>query len=288
MLRLPSRRVGKRLNRKNHPKETRPQLTRTGMQLRVVVLTTFASILFVVLAFKLWQLQVLASEDYQSSAEAIHTRSVKVPAQRGVIYDRNGEVLANNKSGFSVTIVPNDISRGKLGQLADLLKADKKEVLSRYDSAIASGNQYSPMLVKENADREDVVYVSERSDEFGGLVVNDDYVRNYSNGQLLAHVLGYTGAVTQEELDSGDSAFKGVDNDAVVGKDGVELSYEETLRGEPGKKEYEVDALGRQVATRKADGSSYDGGGGEEIPELGKPARTTDPTPGENLKLAID
>src|SRR5919205_760456 len=288
MLRLPSRRVGKRLNRKNHRKETRPQLTRTGMQLRVVALTTFAAILFVVLAFKLWQLQVLASDDYQSSAEAIHTRSVKVPAQRGVIYDRNGEVLANNKSGFSVTIVPNDISRGKLGQLADLLKADKKELLSRYDSAIASGNQYNPMLVKENADREDVVYVSERSEEFGGLVINDDYVRNYPNGQLLAHVLGHTGAVTQEELDSGDSTFKGLDNNAVVGKEGVERFYEETLRGEPGKEEYDVDALGRQVVTEKADGSPSDEGQEAETPELGKPARTTDPNPGEDLKLTID
>ena len=257
------------------------------MQRRVVALATLASIFFVILAFRLWELQVLASDDYQSSAQATQTRSMKVPAQRGVIYDRNGEVLANNQSGFNVTVIPNAISRDKLGELADLLKADKKEVLSRYDSAIASGNQYSPMLVKENAGREDVVYVSENSDEFGGLVVNDDFVRNYSNGQLLAHVLGYTGAVTQEELDSGDSTFKGLDNDAVVGKDGVELSYEETLRGKPGKKEYEVDALGRQVDTNKADGSRHDGGD-EEIPELGKPARTTDPTPGENLKLTID
>ena len=257
------------------------------MQRRVVALATLASIFFVILAFRLWELQVLASDDYQSSAQATQTRSVKVPAQRGVIYDRNGEVLANNQSGFNVTVVPNAISRDKLGELADLLKADKKEVLSRYDSAIASGNQYSPMLVKENAGREDVVYVSERSDEFGGLVVNDDYVRNYSNGQLLAHVLGYTGAVTQEELDSEDSTFKGLDNDAVVGKDGVELSYEETLRGKPGKKEYDVDALGRQVDPSKADGSRHDGGD-EEIPELGKPARTTDPTPGKNLKLTID
>ena len=257
------------------------------MQRRVVALATLASIFFVILAFRLWELQVLASDTYQSSAQATQTRSVKVPAQRGVIYDRNGEVLANNQSGFNVTVIPNAISRDKLGELADLLKADKKEVLSRYDSAIASGNQYSPMLVKENAGREDVVYVSERSNEFGGLVVNDDYVRNYSNGQLLAHVLGYTGAVTQEELDSEDSTFKGLDNDAVVGKDGVELSYEETLRGKPGKKEYDVDALGRQVDTSKADGSRHDGGD-EEIPELGKPARTTDPTPGKNLKLTID
>ena len=291
MLRLPNRRVGKRLNRKNHSKparkETKPQVTRIRMQRRVVALATLASIFFVILAFRLWELQVLASDDYQSSAQATQTRSVKVPAQRGVIYDRNGEVLANNQSGFNVTVTPNAISRDKLGELADLLKADKKEVLSRYDSAIASGNQYSPMLVKENAGREDVVYVSERSNEFGGLVVNDDYVRNYSNGQLLAHVLGYTGAVTQEELDSEDSTFKGLDNDAVVGKDGVELSYEETLRGKPGKKEYDVDALGRQVDTSKADGSRHDGGD-EEIPELGKPARTTDPTPGKNLKLTID
>ncbi|MDQ3286389.1 MAG: penicillin-binding transpeptidase domain-containing protein, partial [Actinomycetota bacterium] len=257
------------------------------MQRRVVALATLASIFFVILAFRLWELQVLASDDYQSSAQATQTRSVKVPAQRGVIYDRNGEVLANNQSGFNVTVVPNAISRDKLGELANLLKADKKEVLSRYDSAIASRNQYSPMLVKENAGREDVVYVSEKSNEFGGLAVNDDHVRNYSNGQLLAHVLGYTGAVTQEELDSGHSAFKGVDNDAVVGKDGVELSYEETLRGKPGKKEYEVDALGRQVDTSKADGSRHDGGD-EEIPELGKPARTTDPAPGKNLKLTID
>jgi penicillin-binding protein 2 len=257
------------------------------MQRRVVALATLASIFFVILAFRLWELQVLASDTYQSSAQATQTRSVKVPAQRGVIYDRNGEVLANNQSGFNVTVTPNAISRDKLGELADLLKADKKEVLSRYDSAIASGNQYNPMLVKENAGREDVVYVSERSNEFGGLVVNDDYVRNYSNGQLLAHVLGYTGAVTQEELDSEDSTFKGLDNDAVVGKDGVELSYEETLRGKPGKKEYDVDALGRQVDTSKVDGGRPDKGD-EEIPELGKPAHTTDPTPGKNLKLTID
>src|ERR671932_2466034 len=152
MLRRPGRRVGKRLYRRNHRKparkEAKPQLTRARMQLRVVGLATFASILFVVLIFKLWQLQVLSSEDYQTSAEATQTRSVKVPAQRGVIYDRNGEVLANNKSAFNVTVVPNAISRDKLGELADLLKADRKEVLSRYDSAIAS-NQYSPMLVKE-------------------------------------------------------------------------------------------------------------------------------------------
>jgi penicillin-binding protein 2 len=261
-------------------------ITKARMQVRVVGLAALVSVLFAILAFKLWHLQVLASEDYQDSAQATQTRLVKIPAQRGVIYDRNGVVLANNQPGLSVTVIPDAIEREKLKELTDLLDADQKSVLSRYDAAIASGDRYGPMLVKENASRENVIYVSERSEEFGGLVVNDDYARNYPYGELAAHVLGYTGAVNQEELQSG-GPFSGLDQDAVVGKSGVELSYEQVLRGEAGKKEYTVDALGRQVALRRADGRRYDGGP-EEVPELGRPARATDPVPGKDLRLTID
>src|SRR5215216_5815009 len=131
------------------------------MQVRVVVLAALVSVLFGLLAFKLWHLQVLTSAEYENFAQATQTRSIKVPAQRGVIYDRNGEVLANNVPGLSVTIVPDAISREKVGELAGILNADKDAVLKRYDAAIASGDKYGPMLVKENADREDVMYTSE-------------------------------------------------------------------------------------------------------------------------------
>src|SRR5918911_4308086 len=286
MLRSPvdvGRVKGKKKN--GRKKETGPSTTKARMQARVVGLAALIAILFLVLTFRLWQLQVLSTDVYQNSAQATQTRSVKIPAQRGVIYDRNGEVLANNVPGLNVTIIPNAIPRKKVEELADILHADKKAVLSRYDAAMESGDRYSPMLVKENASREDTVYVSERTDEFEGLVVNDDYVRNYTSGELAAHVLGYTGAVSQEELAT--DTFKGLDHDAVVGKSGVELAYEDILRGEPGKKEYNVDALGRQVAVRRADGQRYDERP-EEIPELGQPARITDPVPGKDLKLTID
>jgi penicillin-binding protein 2 len=272
--------------RKNGKKKvTDPSNTRAKMQVRVLGFAALVSIIFLVLGFRLWYLQVITGDEYTNTAQATQTRSVKIPAQRGVVYDRNDEVLANNVPGLNVTIIPNAIPRKKVEELADILHADKKAVLSRYDSAMESGDRYSPMLVKENASREDTIYLSERSEEFEGLVVNDDYVRNYTSGELAAHVLGYTGAVSQEELAT--DTFKGLDHDAVVGKSGVELAYEDILRGEPGKKEYNVDALGRQVAVRRADGQRYDERP-EEIPELGQPARITDPVPGKDLKLTID
>ncbi|MDQ3966535.1 MAG: penicillin-binding protein 2, partial [Actinomycetota bacterium] len=277
-LRGPGKKNGKK-------KEAEPSITRAKMQVRVVGLAALVSVLFLVLAFRLWYLQVLTGEEYTNTAQATQTRSTKIPAQRGVIYDRNGEVLANNVPGLNVTIVPNSIPREKVEELADVLNADKKAILSRYDAAIESGNQYSPMLVKENASREDVVYVSERTEEYEGLVVNDDYVRNYPNGELAAHILGYTGAINEQELET--DTFEGFDHDAVVGKSGVELAYEEILRGEPGKREYNVDALGRQVALRRADGQRYDERP-EGVPELGRPARITEPVPGKDLKLTID
>ena len=108
-----------------------------------------------------------------------------------------------------------------------------------------TGSQYSPILVKENASRDAVTYISERTGEFGGVAVNDDWVRSYPEGRLASHILGYTGAITQEELNQ--ELFDGMLPDSIVGKSGVEVSYEEALRGKPGERTYNVDALGRIV-----------------------------------------
>ena len=266
-------------------REPEKAITQAKMQVRVVGLALLVAVFFVILGFRLWYLQVLSGNEYENSAQATQTRSVKMPAQRGVIYDRNGTVLANNQPGLNVTIIPNAIPREKVEKLADVLDTDKKAVLQNYDAAIASGNQYSPMLIKENASREDVMYVSERTEEFEGLMVNDDYIRNYPKGEVASHVLGYTGAITDAELET--EAFAGLPNDSVVGKGGVELAYEDVLRGGQGYKEYNVDALGRQVALRKADGRRYDEQP-EEIPEQGQPASVKEPVPGKDVRLTID
>ena len=276
------------------PKGTPPQrkrgapgITKGNMQMRVVSVAILVAIIFVVLAIRLWYLQVLTGDDFTRSAEATQTREVKIPAQRGVIYDRNGAIMANNVPGLNVTVIPSSIPREKVEEMANILGADPNVVLERYDTALTpgAGAPYAAMLVKENADRDAVTYISERTEEFPGVTVNDDYVRSYPEGTLAAHVLGYTGAITDSEL--GQAPFEGLSNDAVVGKSGVELEYEKLLRGVAGKKEYSVDALGRVVATRRADGTRADGQP-EVAPELSRPDKITDPVPGKNLTLTLD
>ena len=266
-------------------------MTKGNMQVRVVTLAILIAAVFLVLGARLWYLQVLTGQEYNLSAQATQTREIKIPAQRGVIYDRDGEILANNVPGLNVTVVPDELSREKMRELAEAVGADAKTALERYDSALYWGDRYSPILVKENAGRDAVTYVSERTEEFPGVSVNEDWVRSYPQGELASHVLGYTGAVTQEELDQ--EAFKGLPNDSVIGKSGVEFYYEELLRGEAGYNEYDVDAYGRIVpegARVNSLGQFVDEKGrpievnpNEERPDHVKPSE-----PGNNLTLTVD
>ena len=291
MIRLP---VPK--EKKAHPAKKRgdtPPMTKGNMQVRVVTLAVLIAVIFIVLGARLWYLQVLTGDDYTLSARATHTRDVKIPAQRGVIYDRDGEVLANNVPGLNVTVVPDELSREKVKELAQIVGADPEAVLERYDAALDpdTANPYSPILVKENADRDAVTYISERTGEFKGVAVNEDWVRNYPAGKTAAHVLGYTGAITQEELK--EKLFEGLSNDSVVGKSGVELSYEKALRGKAGWKEYNVDALGRIVpegARVDSLGRFVDANGDpiEVDPNMESPDHVEEPEPGKNLTLTID
>ncbi|MDN5696979.1 MAG: hypothetical protein L0G70_03260, partial [Rubrobacter sp.] len=247
--------------------------------MRVAVLGVLVAILFVVLVARLWQLQVISGEDYSLSAQQTYTREVQIPAQRGVIYDRDGEVLVNNVAGINVTVEPAKIQRGKLRELAGILEAEESEVLERYDAAMAAGASHSPVLVRENAASEAVTYISERTGEFPGVSVDDDYVRNYPLEDTAAHVLGYTGAVSQEELAASGGELA---NDAIVGKSGVELVYEELLRGEPGQRVYNVDAQGRVVNNEQQVASE------QEREQIEASSVTEEPEPGRDLHLALD
>jgi penicillin-binding protein 2 len=267
-------------------------MTKGNMQIRVVTMAVAVAVVFLILGARLWYLQVLSSEDYSTTAQQTQQKEVAIPAQRGVIYDREGEVLANNVPGLNVTMIPDymrklENDRERVKELAEVLDADVEEVLAQYEAAIdpQTGNLYGAMLIKENADKEDITYISERTERFPGVAVNEDWVRSYPEGSLAAHVLGYTGAVTQDELKT--KGFENLSNDSVVGKSGVELRYEEVLRGEPGSQNYTVDALGRVVTVRRADGTRADGQP-EVAPELGQPDGIEQPEPGSDLTLTID
>jgi cell division protein FtsI/penicillin-binding protein 2 len=100
-----------------------------------------------------------------------------------VIYDRDGEILANNEPGLNVTVIPDELPRDKVKELAEAVGADAKAVQERYDSALYVGDRYSPILVKENAGRDAVTYVSERTEEFPGVSVNEDWDPKLPAGQ---------------------------------------------------------------------------------------------------------
>jgi penicillin-binding protein 2 len=289
LLRLPVREQ----KQANPPKKRvqTPPMTKGNMQVRVVSLAVLIAAVFLVLGARLWYLQVLTGQDYTLAARATQHTNIKIPAQRGVVYDRDGKILANNVPGLNVTVIPDEISRDKVKELAKVVGADTESVLGRYDAAWDSHSQYSPILVKENAGRDAVTYVSERTAEFKGVAVNDDWVRSYPEGRLASHILGYTGAITQDELKQ--EPFKGLPADSVVGKSGVELSYEKVLRGKPGQRTYNVDALGRIVP----EGSRVDSMGRfvdengdliEANPSQELPDHVTEPVPGKNLKLTVD
>ena len=289
MIRLPVPREKRSAPAKK--REDTPPITKGNMQVRVVSLAVLIAAVFLILGARLWYLQVLTGQEYNLSAQATQTREIKIPAQRGVIYDRDGEILANNEPGLNVTVVPDELSREKVKELAEVVGADANTVLERYDAALYWGDSYSPILVKEGADHDAVTYVSERTEEFRGVSVNEDWVRSYPQGRLASHVLGYTGAVTQEELDQ--KTFEGLPNDSVVGKSGVEFYYEALLRGKAGFNKYDVDAYGRIVpegARVNSLGQFVDAKGrpievnpSEERPDHVKPSE-----PGKNLTLTLD
>src|SRR5918994_7473609 len=162
-------------------------MTKGNMQVRVVTLAVLVAAVFLILGARLWYLQVLTGQDYTLAARATQHTNIKIPAQRGVIYDRSGKILANNVPGLNVTVIPNEISRDKVKELATAVEAETESVLARYDAAIETGSQYSPILVKENAGRDAVTYVRERTTEFRGVAVNDDWVRSYPGGRVASH-----------------------------------------------------------------------------------------------------
>ena len=111
------------------------------MQVRVVLLAVLAAAAFVVLGLRLGYLQVVAGESYDLSARATRTREVEVPAQRGVIYDRDGEVLINNVPALNITAVPAELPRPKVAELAKAVGADTGLVLDNYDAAFDAGKR---------------------------------------------------------------------------------------------------------------------------------------------------
>jgi penicillin-binding protein 2 len=204
-----------------------------------------------VLSARLYDLEVLHADRYRGLAEQNRVLRLPLTAERGLIYDRNGTILARNIPGFIVSILPADLSAAKepavVKELATLLGVPADDI-GKLLRAGRARSQYEPVAVTRRPIQRDMaLLVEERLAELPGVRVDTTTIREYAFGSLYAPVLGYVGPLSEDEYV--DLRGSGYLPDDLIGRTGVESVYESYLRGTYGVREVERDAAQREIKT---------------------------------------
>lgn len=206
-------------------------------------------LLFGILIVQLVRLQVINSDDYAHRAEINALREVQIPAARGLILDQDGRPLVRNAARYSAAILPGDLpDRGEMGvyrQMERVTGVPMDEIERMVLAGIEANSAFDPVVIKPDIDEETALTLRELEPVIPGLKLLVEPTREYLAAPYLSHVLGYVGPISQEEYE--ELRGQGYLFQDYTGKSGVELTYESVLRGRPGKKLIEVDALGREL-----------------------------------------
>ncbi|HEX4648007.1 MAG TPA: penicillin-binding protein 2 [Steroidobacteraceae bacterium] len=224
------------------------------------------------LIVRLFLLQVVRHEYYSDLSQGNRVRNEPIPAARGLILDRHGEMIAGNQPGYQLELVPEEVpdvddTLARLVTLELLRPGDVGEL----ERTIESSRSFDSVPVRLRMSDEDVARFAVRRFEFPGLDIKTRQTRWYPNGELAVHALGYVGAISEQDLKHIDrAAYSGT---AYIGKLGVESAFEPELHGTNGSREVLVNAQGRSVERQ-----------GAFVPNL----RTRSPAAGDDLLLSID
>ena len=218
---------------------------------RFIALGLSIILVFTGLTARLYDLQITNGAYYRSQAEQNRVLRIPVAAERGNVTDRNGYVLARNLPGFAVTVLPIDLPRGKQAGLTASLGAVLGRDPAELDTIIDQQrirNPYEPVKVSAKPVSRDIALVlSERQELFPSVRVEAQSIRSYVDATLYSPVMGYVGAITEDELnDLKDQGYLATD---IIGRTGLELVYENYLRGKYGWREIERDAAQREIKT---------------------------------------
>jgi len=221
---------------------------------------------------RLYVLQVMRHDYYVELAQGNRIRIEPIPAARGLILDRNGEVLAANQPAYQLELVPEEVPEldSELNGLIalGLLRSEDLPELKR---SIASRRKFDSVPVRLRMSEEDIARFAVRRFEFPGIDIKTRQTRLYPNGELAVHALGYVSAISEADLKRIDrSAYSGT---SLIGKLGVESAFESQLHGINGFREILINAQGRSVQRTGA---------------LVRDLRTQAPTSGEDLILSLD
>jgi penicillin-binding protein 2 len=219
---------------------------RRRIDARLTTLRVGVVVTFVALAISFWFLQIVQHAQYREMAENNHQRTLALRAPRGVLFDRNGKVLVENRDSLNVSIVrehTKDLDRTirLVAEVADLDVEEVREIVDRHRNEPA----YRPIVVLEDASLAQVAALAARRLDFElpDVVVSQVPTRRYPTDALAAHLFGYVGEASDAQI--GD----GVPSGAIVGQSGVERVYNKLLMGEDGARRVVVNSMGREIRT---------------------------------------
>jgi penicillin-binding protein 2 len=223
------------------------------LALRVAILGGIAMVVFGVIFFRLWYLQILTGEQYVHQANVNRVRDLPIPAPRGEVLDRSGHPIVTSRTTNAVQVVPSALpARGarrdalyrRLGRLLQMSPHRIEALVEQGRSAV----RYAPVTIKTDAGPGVLTVLGERASEFPGVGQQPVSIRSYPFGDMAAQVLGHVDQISEPELKM--KAFRGVQAGTVVGQEGLEFYYDRYLRGTTGVQRVAVNAAGNPVATR--------------------------------------
>ena len=240
------------------------------MLLRVWVAGLFAMLCLGVLGGRLWYLQVVRYEGLAARADRNRIAVAPVPPRRGEIVDRSGIVLARNYRDYTLSVVPAHVNGGmpdlldELSQIVYLSGSDRR----RFQQNLKQSGRYASVLLRNNLNDIEASWFAAHAFRFPGVSLSARWVREYPQGDLAGHVIGYVGRISETDQQALEEQgllgnYRGT---SVIGKKGIEKTWEAQLHGRTGVEELEVTARGRPVRTLSR----------------------VDAVPGSNLVLSLD
>ncbi len=217
-----------------------------GRARRIMVLS---GLLMLVLILRLFHIQVLSAGGYLRLSRDNQFRELRIPAPRGLIKDRNGRVLAENVAACEVSLATRTLSRNPqiLPELADHLGYELEALRDRLERGLEKGRHR--VVLDRDLSKERILVLEERIGDLAGLALQDWARRSYPREELAAHLLGYVGEVRDEEVEQDRRNPRAYRSGDLIGRSGVEDTYETFLRGADGKEMILVNARGTQLET---------------------------------------
>jgi penicillin-binding protein 2 len=223
-----------------------PGSSASALRHRFYVLSLVAAGFFLLLLGRLWYLQVVHSVEYASLSDRNRTRLIPIEPPRGSIFDRNGELLVENRPSFSVAVIRQEIEDPNrlLLRLNTLLGIPYSDLQHKY-TLLKRYPPYLPAPLVNDISRDAMEILQENDLDLPGVLIKVMPVRTYTQGKRGAHLFGYTGEISESDLQN--PQFAGYRPGDMVGKTGLEKHLENELRGISGERRVEVDAHGREL-----------------------------------------